>query len=88
LKNIIERAMILSTREKISPETLPIELREDQSPSRSLPVNLNESSLEAMERRHIFDVLSMVNGNKSKAARSLGISRSTLREKIRKYAIA
>lgn len=88
LKNIIERAMILSTREKISPETLPIELREDQSPSRSLPVNLNESSLEAMERRHIFDVLSMVNGNKSKAARSLGISRSTLREKIKKYAIA
>jgi transcriptional regulator with PAS, ATPase and Fis domain len=88
LKNIIERAMILSTREKISPETLPIELMEHQSPSRSLPLNLNESSLEAMERRHILDVLSMVNGNKSKAARSLGISRSTLREKIKKYAIA
>lgn len=88
LKNILERAMILSTKEEISPETLPIELREQLSAPRSVPLNLSEFSLEAVERKHISEVLSMAKGNKSKAARSLGISRSTLREKLKKYAIA
>lgn len=88
LKNILERAMILSTKEEISPETLPIELREQPSAPRSVPLNLSEFSLEAVERKHISEVLSMAKGNKSKAARSLGISRSTLREKLKKYAIA
>jgi DNA-binding NtrC family response regulator len=88
LKNVLERAMILSTNEVISPETLPIELREHQSSSRSISLDLGDSSLESMERRHILDILNRVNGNKSKAARSLGISRSTLREKLKKYEIA
>jgi DNA-binding NtrC family response regulator len=88
LRNILERAMILSTKEEISPETLPIELREQLGAPRSVPLNLSEFSLEAVERKHISEVLSMAKGNKSKAARSLGISRSTLREKLKKYAIA
>jgi len=87
LKNVIERAMILCVTDLIAPEHLPIELREQQNPIKSISLNPSEYSLEAMERRHISEVLSMVNGNKSKAARSLGISRSTLREKIKKYAI-
>jgi DNA-binding NtrC family response regulator len=88
LKNILERAMILSTKEEISPETLPIELREQLGAPRSVPLNLSEFSLETVERKHISEVLSIAKGNKSKAARSLGISRSTLREKLKKYAIA
>ncbi|NIQ39088.1 MAG: response regulator [Proteobacteria bacterium] len=88
LKNVLERAMILSNTESITKETLPIELREQQSAVHATSFNMGESTLEAMESRHISHVLSMVNGNKSKAARSLGISRSTLREKLKKYAIA
>ncbi len=89
LKNVIERAMILCATETIAAEHLPIELREHQGSSfRSPSLDPSEFSLEAMERKHIFEVLSMVNGNKSKAARSLGISRSTLREKMKKYVIA
>jgi DNA-binding NtrC family response regulator len=88
LKNVVERAMILCATEMISEAHLPIELREHPTTARSALFDSNEFSLEAMERKHIFEVLSMVNGNKSKAARSLGISRSTLREKMKKYAIA
>jgi len=89
LKNVVERAMILCATETISAEHLPIELREHQGSSfRSSSLDPSEFSLESMERKHIFEILSMVNGNKSKAARSLGISRSTLREKMKKYLIA
>jgi two-component system response regulator AtoC len=89
LKNVVERAMILCATETISAEHLPIELREQQgSFFRSSSLDPSEFSLEAMERKHIFEVLSMLSGNKSKAARSLGISRSTLREKMKKYVIA
>jgi transcriptional regulator with PAS, ATPase and Fis domain len=88
LKNVLERAMILSVTDVISSETLPIELRENQGSSGPSPLHPDETSLESVEKKHISKVLSMVNGNKSKAARSLGISRSTLREKLKKYVIA
>lgn len=44
-------------------------------------------SLEAAERRHIVHVLAHTEGNRRQAALLLGISRSTLLNKIRKYGI-
>jgi DNA-binding protein Fis len=44
-------------------------------------------SLEEMEKTHIAQVLEQVSGNKSKAARVLDISRSTLREKLKAYGL-
>jgi DNA-binding NtrC family response regulator len=90
LKNIIERAMILSNGNEILPDHLPIELRKaqmagvgDQAPDKT-----EDLALEIVEKKHIKDVLILMDGNKSKAARMLGISRSTLREKLKKYSIA
>lgn len=44
-------------------------------------------SLEAAERRHLALVLRHTSGNKRKAALLLGISRSTLLNKVRKYGL-
>jgi DNA-binding NtrC family response regulator len=44
-------------------------------------------SLEAAERRHLSLVLRHTAGNKRKAAHILGISRSTLLNKVRKYGL-
>ena len=45
-------------------------------------------SLSEMEKRHILRVLKENDNNKSRTARILGISRSTLREKLRQYGLA
>jgi len=45
-------------------------------------------SLEAAERRHIALALRHTDGNKRQAAHLLGISRSTLLHKVRKYGLA
>jgi DNA-binding NtrC family response regulator len=44
-------------------------------------------SLDDMERRHLETVLQHTGGNKRKAAHVLGISRSTLLNKVRKYGL-
>jgi two-component system, NtrC family, response regulator AtoC len=93
LKNVIERAMILTDQEWIKPDKLPFELREGERsiPPRSereeseVPENL---SLEAVEKAHISMILKRFEGNKSKTAKLLGISRATLREKIRRYKLS
>ncbi|MFQ5840812.1 MAG: sigma-54-dependent transcriptional regulator [Thermodesulfobacteriota bacterium] len=90
LKNIIERAMILSNGNEILPDHLPIELRKGQMTGSGDQASdkTEDLALETVEKKHIKDVLMMMDGNKSKAARMLGISRSTLREKLKKYSIA
>jgi polyisoprenoid-binding protein YceI/CheY-like chemotaxis protein len=52
------------------------------------PTDMAEpDSLEAAERRHLALVLRHTSGNKRKAAHLLGISRSTLLNKVRKYGL-
>jgi len=86
LKNVIERAVILCNDEMLLPEHMPLELKELNTdiPATQSP-GLGMVSLEDAEKHHILNVLELVNGNKSKAARVLKISRSTLREKLKNY---
>jgi len=92
LKNVIERAMILTEQEWITPDKLPFELREGERstlPQREKenPETSENYSLEEVEKGHIARVLKRFEGNKSKTSKLLGISRATLREKIRRYQI-
>jgi DNA-binding NtrC family response regulator len=90
LKNIIERAMILTDQEFLTPKQLPFELKQTERNGRGKTVpelfeNTDEMSLEHTEKMHISNVLKKFEWNKSKVSKVLGISRATLRAKIKKY---
>ncbi len=87
LKNVIERGVILADGKPIGREHLPLELcksaaREALQRQVSFPMDL---TLEDFEREYILHTLDKVNGNKSAAAKRLGISRSTLIERLKRY---
>jgi DNA-binding NtrC family response regulator len=63
------------------PELEPARLREALAPSDLVAPD----SLDAAERRHIALTLRYTGGNRRRAAQLLGISRSTLLHKVRKY---
>jgi len=86
LKNIMERAVIISTSDQIVAEDLPDNLQNDLS-ARQNSEYLGNCSLKELEKIHIQHVLLRTNGNKSRAAEILEISRTTLREKMRSYSI-
>jgi two-component system response regulator AtoC len=93
LRNVVERAMILSEHDLIDQEQLPFELRNNERPEwvtpNPNPVELTEDmSLDAVEKIHISHVLKKLEWNKSRAAKVLGVSRATLREKIRRYSLS
>jgi len=63
------------------PELEPARLREAVAPA----TRIEPDSLAAAERRHIALTLRYTGGNRRRAAQLLGISRSTLLNKVRKY---
>jgi DNA-binding NtrC family response regulator len=63
------------------PELEPARLSEALAPATSV----DPDTLDAAERRHIALTLRYTGGNRRRAAQLLGISRSTLLNKVRKY---
>ena len=89
LENFIERLAIFAATEGISCEGVERE-RARRSKATSVPENLTSTltgTLQEMERQEIVRVLRESRGNKSLAARKLGIERKTLYEKARRLAI-
>ncbi len=82
LRNVIERAIILSEGEVLTENTLPKEFFYEESNSQSDIVKLDE-----VEKNHILKILSMAEGNKTHAAEMLGIGLTTLYRKLQAYGI-
>jgi DNA-binding NtrC family response regulator len=93
LRNVIERAFILHAgMDEIRPEHLPPELRRTPVPRPSerggTPAAEQGLALDDVERRLIAEAMERASGNQSKAARLLGVSRDTLRYRLKKHGMA
>jgi transcriptional regulator with GAF, ATPase, and Fis domain len=80
LENTIEHAVVLSKGEQIQISDLPSAFLKTKT-----PVSDKTVSLEETEKQHLFEVLEKCQWNKKKAAEILGIGRSTLYVKLKKY---
>lgn len=88
LRNFCERMVILCSNRIIQPENLPIDIRQNSDSQTNSPIpSKNKWNLQEMEISMIRQALQSTDGNRSKAARMLGISRDTLLYRIKKYAI-
>jgi two-component system response regulator AtoC len=80
LRNALERAAILCEDRAITAAQLSL-----AAPCRSPQFDQTDVNLDALQRRTIARVLDQVRGNKSQAAKRLGLTRSQLYERLRKY---
>ncbi|MGB3180297.1 MAG: sigma-54 dependent transcriptional regulator [Cyclobacteriaceae bacterium] len=86
LKNVIERAVILSDDDELNYDVLPAEIKEKLSVSGDSGTAMNVE-LKTIEKQHILKVLDMVEGNKSEAAKRLDIGLATLYRKLKEYGL-
>lgn len=89
LKNFCERMVILLSGKNITPENLPREIKADIQSNVSNLFALPDSGivLERIEADFIDQAINKSHGNQSKAARLLGLSRSALLYRMKKYAL-
>ncbi|MBK7583634.1 MAG: sigma-54-dependent Fis family transcriptional regulator [Myxococcales bacterium] len=78
LENLMHHLVVMADRGRIDVVDLPPHMRHLAPASERTP-----RALEQVEREHIQKVLDSVSGNRTQAARVLGIDRKTLREKLK-----
>ncbi len=84
LENFVENIIIISDDEKIGVCDLPEEVRGYVTNDYVLDA---DASLSDLEKQHIINTLSKMNGNKTRVADTLGISIKTLYNKLKAYNI-
>ncbi len=84
LRTVVESLVILTPGREILPKHLPEEIRTDAEPGHQVKIRVGMTVAEA-ERELIRATLAELDGNKAKAARSLGLGRKTLYRKLAEY---
>ncbi|MFO7894124.1 MAG: sigma-54 dependent transcriptional regulator [Longimicrobiales bacterium] len=85
MRNVLERILILAAdAEEIRPGHLPAEMRD---PTPATGGGGEPLTLEEVERRHVARILERTEGNRSQAARVLGISRAALYDKMDRFGL-
>ena len=92
LENAIERAVILLSGEHVTEKQLPLRIvrehpRHETAADTNIPATDGTRTLGEMEKEAIVATLDAADGNKSEAARRLGISRKTLHNKLKTYGL-
>jgi DNA-binding NtrC family response regulator len=86
LRNVVERMVVLARGKLLETSDLPANIREK---SAEVTLDLDaDLTVDEMERQLIIHALEKTNGNRTKAAEKLGISRRTLHRKINEYGIS
>lgn len=90
LENVMQRAMILATDNRIDAEHihLPVaanEIAEIAEAKNQTAEPAAEADIKSLERKHILETLAAVNGSRKLAVKKLGISERTLRYKLQQY---
>jgi DNA-binding NtrC family response regulator len=86
LENMIERLMIISSEDEIGLDSLPAEIGDQASSATPLKHVLDRQAA-GTEKEMIIEALERADGNRTKAAKLLGISRASLYNKINQYQI-
>ena len=92
LENVIERALVLCRGQTVMPEDLPPEVRKSTANDGDLDTLLSgeknlAGTLDALEERMIRQALKKAGNVQAQAAKALGISRSNLQYKMKKYGL-
>ncbi len=86
LENVVERAVIMARGEHIQPEDLPANLRPGESDE---PIGVTPGRpLSEVEKEAIIKTLELTGGNRTEAAKLLGIGRRTLQYKLKEYGLS
>lgn len=92
LQNTMERTVILCRNEVVRASDIQLSTLSSRlstsEPVRAVSVSYEETSLADVEREHILATLDHTEWNKSRAAQILGIERSTLDRKLKRYHVA
>jgi len=85
LRNIVQRSIVLTQKAIINSDVLPIKISNYQSNQLVIDVGDNQplDNLEVIERRYIRYVLERTGGNKTEAAKVLGLDRKTLYRRLK-----
>ena len=86
LMNTVERAVVLSRAKFLDADEMSLMMADSPAAGKSdKPCMTGNLSLDEVEKRSILEALDTCGGNKSEAARRLGITRKTLRKKLKRY---
>src|SRR5215831_4020230 len=80
LRNVVERMAILTPGERLTRDSIPVEIRVQREAG---PKSTIQEARESAEREHILRALEESNWNVSGAARALGMERTNLHKRIR-----
>ena len=89
LMNAVERGVVLANSEYLDKKDLPLSMK-DETIEGAAPLEQaipGDLPLEEVEKASILKTLELTGGNKSEAARRLGITRRTLHKKLKKYGV-